>query len=245
MQAPNDEAALQGALDALAPGVRCVVRWCDLGEGVSERLPELLKDFGAEVKALVPKKTLVEGAAPAVATCALCGLLDFVLSFDGAKMAAPGIQNDFAFIKRAAQKNPAVTNAILDPHRAPVVTMFIAQAAPMLARCATGLGPDALKALAALASGCAQCLNGKKLPDALAPKCLNVMVAAVVLLDLASKAPGGAFGAGSGLNVAKVAAAVKKRAAPDAAARLLSTLQYTTRNYAQHASSAVRAAVEG
>ena len=136
MQAPGDGALLGAALAALAPGVRAVVRWGDLADGVAAKLPPLVGAFAAEAKALVAKKALVEGGAPPAATAALLELLEFLLAFDGAKLVTPCIQNEFAFIKRAAQKDPGATAAILDSNRAPAVSMFIAQASPMLAAAA-------------------------------------------------------------------------------------------------------------
>jgi len=245
MQAPGDGALLGAALEALAPGVRAVVRWGDLADGVAAKLPPLVGAFAAEAKALVAKKALVEGGAPPAATAALLELLEFLLAFDGAKLVTPCIQNEFAFIKRAAQKDPGATSVILDSNRAPAVSMFIAQASPMLAAAAGAVDAPGAKALGALAAGCAQALQGKKLGDGAASKCCRAMVAALVLVDLANKTPGGAFGGAGGCQVAKCVAAIKKRAAPGDAPKLLSAVQYTTRNYGQHASAAVRTAVEG
>ena len=71
------------------------------------------------------------------------------------------------------------------------------------------------------------------------------MMLDAALEEVANKTPGGAFGGAGGCQVAKCVAAIKKRAAPGDAPKLLSAVQYTTRNYGQHASAAVRTAVEG
>jgi len=123
--------------------------------------------------------------------------------------------------------------------------MFIAQASPMLAAAAGAVDAPGAQARGARAAGCAPARHGKKLGDDAASKCCRAMVAALVLVDLANKTPGGAFGGAGGCQVAKCVAAIKKRAAPGDAPKLLSAVQYTTRNYGQHASAAVRTAVEG
>jgi len=126
--------------------------------------------------------------------------------------------------------------------------MFIAEAAPLLARCARGLDADSARALASVATGVAGLLASKKAlePEAKAAAGLKTMVAALVLVDRANKTAGGAFCRASGVDAAKCVAAINKRArSPEEARALLSVVQYTTINYAAHASSAVRSGVEG
>ena len=116
----------------------------------------------------------------------------------------------------------------------------------MMARAARDVDAAGAKALAALAAGCVVLLAQPKArppPEAIV-KCLDAATAALVLVDLANKTAGGAFGAASGLPAAKVCAAIKKRAPPADAQRLLGVVQYATHHYAAHASSAVRSIVE-
>ena len=79
--------------------------------------------------------------------------------------------------------------------------MFVAQASPMAARAAKEVDAEVARALAAFAAGGVVLLAQSKKPlkKALVVPCLDACTAALVLVDLAGKTPGGAFGPASGV----------------------------------------------
>jgi len=245
MAAPDNDAALVAALRTLKSRVSRVGAWHDLAEQLASLLPRLLVAFEAE---LAEKRF-------AAATRALSRILAFVVAFDSAKIATPGIQNDFSFVKRAASKAPRAAAEVVDATKASAVSLFIAQPSPMLARLALAVDGDAgCRVLGTIASLCAS-TAADHAPKRLADRaggahdaidaCLRVMTSAFVLYDRAARTPGGAFGSGSRVSARKVASALRKRGAGrDGFESLLAALRYTTLHYASHASPAVQAIVE-
>jgi hypothetical protein len=118
-------------------------------------------------------------------------MLNFLLTFDEKKMLKPQIQNDFSFYKRTLSKqNEAHLNDLdwaVSLDSAGLVSMFLAQAVPLMKEVATQLSNNmqSLKVLAIFANACLDLLKANKFgKDADSRKlALRAMTAALVIYD--------------------------------------------------------------
>mmetsp|Transcript_4363 Transcript_4363/g.13625 ORF Transcript_4363/g.13625 Transcript_4363/m.13625 type:complete len:332 (-) Transcript_4363:666-1661(-) len=238
MSNPNDESKLTDALKDLSPSVDVIAGWYDAGEALAGLVPRLAADV---------EKEMAKDArgASGVGTRAMCIVLTFMLEFDAAKMSTPSVQNDFSFVRRAQNKNAALTANILDPNKASVCSMFIAQSSPMIARVATELDSTTALKIAKVASCCANACSDKRLDPGQRDVALSAMTAAFVLYDRAAKTPGGAFGSQSPVNAKRVATAIRKFAEQgDRLNVFFGAFMYSTVNYSKAASTAVQNIVD-
>lgn len=219
--AMQDDAHVAAALTALTPSIGSIVEWYELSGILSEQLPKGLANLKEDARTV-------------------CIILKFILDFDSTKMTTPAIQNDLSFVRRAQSKGAI---GIIDATQANLVSMFIAQSSPMLARLAADLDAASLKALATVAALCCAALSDKRLPLEKRETCLVVMTSAFVLYDRASKTPAGAFARDVPFNPRKIALAIKKHGR-DRTHVLLGAYRYTTLNFAQHAPTSVRNIVD-
>mmetsp|Transcript_9858 Transcript_9858/g.32111 ORF Transcript_9858/g.32111 Transcript_9858/m.32111 type:complete len:310 (-) Transcript_9858:131-1060(-) len=238
MSYPNDESKLVNALKDLNPSVDVIAGWYDAGENLAALVPRLAADVERDLGDKAPGQS--------TSIKAMMCVLSFMLEFDSAKMSTPSIQNDFSFVRRAQNKNASLTSNILDPNKASVCSMFIAQSSPMIARVAAEIDvPTAVK-IAKVASVCAVACSDKRIDPGQRETALAATTAAFVLYDRAAKNPGGAFAASSPVNAKRVATAIKKYAAdtPDRLNVLFGAFMYSTVNYSKAASTAVQNIVD-
>jgi len=237
MSYPNDETKLTAALTDLGPSVDCIAGWYDAGESLGELIPRLANDVEKEFEANDPSRK-------AASIQAVVRVLGFILEFDAAKMGTPSIQNDFSFVRRAQNKNAALTSGILDPNKASVCSMFIAQSSPMVARVADALDTSSATKIAKVAHVLSVAASDKRTDPKQRDACLTAMTAAFVLYDRAAKNFGGAFGPASPVNAKRIATAIRKFAPEQRLNVLFGAFMYSTVNYSKHASQAVQNIVD-
>lgn len=162
-------------------------------------------------------------------------ILDFVLRFDEFKMLRPGLQNDFAYYRRSLGKHQNDPNLVVRDDEAAFISLFIAQAIPMMAGLAKSTsellheGPfmavHVPKVLATIANVCLHLVKSKKFPEPdTNTLCIRAMVGCIVLFDHIT--PEGAFVKRSGINIRQAVQLVVKDYGEQKS--LVNALKYST-----------------
>ncbi|MES1909277.1 MAG: hypothetical protein MHM6MM_002041 [Cercozoa sp. M6MM] len=165
--------------------------------------------FSKELEQLVPKAFQVvagiskNGQAPLVADAAfsrkLCEVLDFILKFDTEKLKKPGLQNDFAFYRRALNKHAHDPDLVVRDDDASFISLFLAAHIPMMT-CVSKACKNVFKddealtqSIATFANSCLMLARHKKFPveSPLNMLAIRAMTGAIVLYDHVE--PEGAF----------------------------------------------------
>lgn len=236
MSAPRDAVKQRDTFEGMLPNVRLIKSFYDLAqriEGLTSRLIQHLAasaDLGAQ-HALLRQ---------------LADLLNFALRFDQYKMMCPKLQNDFSFYRRSLGKFASHPNLPVNDVAANSISMFIAQATPMMSTLGMALGalhsktPKVTELLATVANVCcAMVMRNKAAPPSISQLALSAMTVAIVLYDHAH--PGGVFRRGTPVNLKKCVSQLKGLPAAERDP-LLNTLQYSTRTY-KNAPEAIKNAI--
>lgn len=173
---------------------------------ISELFPRILASLAAsddETTSITDQQVIAKRLAE---------LLDFVLRFDELKMNRPGLTNDFAFYKRSLAKHREEAVGVTEENAA-MVSMFLAQSAPMMSYCITSVS-DLMKeselvgkiprVIATIANVCHHLVNTDRFEDRdTVMLCLRAMVGSIIIFDYVTEE--GAFVKRSGINVSFLA----------------------------------------
>jgi hypothetical protein len=186
MSNPSNIAKQAAAFESLLPNVDTIKSFYDLGQSLENTVPKLLL-------------ALTESAEKESLTKGLCELLEFAISFDQVKMSRPNIQNDFSFYRRsiAKRKNDPNVNIRVNDAEAAMVSMFVAESAPMLmaltksAKAALEQDKEVAGVIAVIANSCCKMMAAKKVEGQDQNVCLYAMTGAILLYDHST--PSGVF----------------------------------------------------
>jgi len=171
----------------------------------------------------------------------MCELLDFLLAFDQLKMTQSHVQNDFSFYKRTMVKcdsDDALSDLPLpvDTTKAGLISMFLAQAIPMMKEVANIFRSDVnsafvLKMLATVCNACLDLLRANKFgSSSYHLVVVRAMVASFIIYDHSNEI--GGFQRRSLTKASKVVSMVCNEYTPlygnkEAAAALMNILKYS------------------
>jgi hypothetical protein len=162
-------------------------------------------------------------------------LLVVTLKFDRSKMMHPAIQNDFSQYRRALQKNNRHPGVPVNDIEANNISMFIAQATPIITALSTTLDAmqrsqkDVSKFLADFAHICCAFVMRQNQPPELAVFALTAMTVSFVLYDNVSVM--GVFGKGSLVDVRTCISQIKNLQDAENRGMLCDVLHFSTRSY--------------
>jgi len=234
MKFPKDDGVQVEAFEGMLPNIQAIKGFYELSQALSMAVDKILK-------VLVP--SYGKGCLQEQNSLLLClaALFSCVFDFDWAKMKQPAVQNDFSFYRRALPKHANNKNVPLDETAASGVSMFIAQASPMLASLTTNLillsktNPSICPLLSEFVKICCTSVSNLK-PEAAGSERIYIgMVIGITLYDKID--PIGAFSRSSPIPIKKCVQSLNKWNNPKRESSF-STLQYSTRNF-DKASSAV------
>ena len=236
MQSPNDESKQLAMFEGMFPNVERIKEFYQLAKSIDDVGTKLVNHF-------ISTQSFSPGLLKVLAM-----LLSLTLKLDRAKMMHPEIQNDFSQYRRALQKNPRHPGVPVNDIEANNVSMFIAQATPIISSLSTALdntqrqGKDVARFLADFAHICCAFVMREKVQNKdHAVMALTAMTVAFILYDNITLV--GVFGKGSLIDVKTCVGQIK--VLPDSENRgiLCDTLHYSTRSF-DKASDAVKRVIE-
>ncbi len=133
LSSPSDLPKQEAAFQALKPNVVKIAEFYDKSAEVASAVPKILSK-------LSPPDAITNDPCLALAFIELLCALN---ACDQAKMSTPGLQNDFSFYRRSVGKFPG--DAPVSETQANQVSMWIANAAPVVTAAATTLSKDCKK----------------------------------------------------------------------------------------------------
>jgi len=236
MSNPNNEAIQIATFEGMFPNVERIKTFFHLSkslDALAEKLVVLFIDTGAFTPALLK---------------VFASLLSVALKFDRAKMMHPAIQNDFSQYRRALGKNNRHPGVPVNDVEANNVSMFIAQATPIITALSSKLddvqrkGKDVSKFLADFSHICCAFVMREKshAPDQ-AVLALTAMVVAFILYDNIN--PVGVFGKGSLVDVKTCVGQIRSLSDTESRGMLCDTLHYSTRSF-DKASDSIKRVIE-
>jgi hypothetical protein len=236
MANPHDEAIQLAMFEGMFPNVERIKAFYTLAKSIDELGARLVTNF-IETKTFNPALLKI-----------FANLLNASLKFDRAKMMHPEIQNDFSQYRRALQKNQRHPGVPVNDIEANSVSMFIAQATPVITSLSTTLdnlqrqGKDVAKFLADFAHiCCAFVMREKSHNTEHAVMALTAMTVAFILYD--NITPIGVFGKGSHIDVKTCVGQIRVLADTENRGILCDTLHYSTRSF-DKASDNVKRVIE-
>jgi hypothetical protein len=224
MQNPSDEAIQLSMFEGMFPNVERIKAFYTLAKRMDDLGARLVRNF-------IDTHSFSPGLLKIFAE-----LLSISLRFDRAKMMHPEIQNDFSQYRRALQKNQRHPGVPVNDIEANNVSMFIAQATPIITSLSTTLdnvqrqGKDVTRFLADFAHICCAFVMREKTQNTEhAVMALTAMTVAFILYDNISLV--GVFGKGSHIDVKTCVGQI--RVLPDVENRgiLCDALHYSTRSF--------------
>jgi len=236
MQNPSDEAIQLAMFEGMFPNVERIKAFYSLAKNIDEMGVKIVKNF-------IETHTFNPGLLKVFAA-----LLSVALKFDRAKMMHPEIQNDFSQYRRALAKNQRHPGVPVNDIEANNVSMFIAQATPILTSLSTVLDnlqrqdKDVQKFLADFAHiCCAFVMREKSQNTEHAVMALTAMVVAFILYDNIN--PVGVFGKGSQIDVKTCVGQLRILSDVENRGILCDALHYSTRSF-DKASDTIKRVIE-
>lgn len=224
MQNPSDEALQLATFEGMFPNVERIKSFYTLAKSMDSVCERLVRHF-------IDTQTF-----PPVLLKLFAVLLNNALKFDRAKMLHPDIQNDFSQYRRALQKNQRHPGVPVNDIEANNVSMFIAQATPIMSSMSTTLdqlqrqSKDVSKFLADFSHICCALVMREKAQNmAHAVLALTAMTVAFILYDNLS--PVGVFGKGSQIDVKTCVGQLRHLADQESRGILCDALHYSTRSF--------------
>mmetsp|Transcript_5597 Transcript_5597/g.17901 ORF Transcript_5597/g.17901 Transcript_5597/m.17901 type:complete len:303 (-) Transcript_5597:517-1425(-) len=234
---PHDEEVRREAFRGMFPNVIAIRGFFELSQAIDEAVKaivvELLNSPGEPQEVLQRHGALVRQ---------LARIFESVFHFDWIKMSKPQLQNDFSFYRRELGKNSGVPDTPVEDSTASKISMFVAQANPLLFSIASMLTilaksqPLLLELLCNFVNGCAATTRSKL--DPVTQQTVQLaMVVGTVIYDRIG--PTGAFARGTPIEVKRVVSNL--RGWPnDQRDNALATLQYSSKNFNQAPNSVRR-----
>jgi len=236
MQHPNDEAIQLAMFEGMFPNVERIKTFYMLSKSIDELGGRLVKNF-------IQTQTFNPALLKIFAI-----LLNIALKFDRAKMMHPEIQNDFSQYRRALQKNQRHPGVPVNDIEANNVSMFIAQATPIITSLSSTLdtvqrqGKDVGKFLADFAHICCAFVMREKTQNTEhAVMALTAMTVAFILYD--NITPLGVFGKGTQIDVKTCVGQIRVLTDVENRGILCDALHYSTRSF-DKASDNVKRVIE-
>jgi len=236
MQNPTDEAIQLAMFEGMFPNIERIKGFYSLAKNIDDVGAKLVRNF-------IETRTFNPALLKAFAT-----LLTLALRFDRSKMMHPEIQNDFSQYRRALQKNQRHPGVPVNDIEANNVSMFIAQATPVLSSLSSTLdnlqrqGKDVAKFLADFAHiCCAFVMREKSHNSEQTVMALSAMTVAFILYDNIS--PVGVFGKGSHIDVKTCVGQLRVLSDGESRGILCDALHYSTRSF-DKASDGVKKVIE-
>ena len=235
MSSPKDAAKQVQCFRACLPNIRTIKHFYEIGDS--------LQAVSVEVVQVLAESARTEGddgiASQQALLKGLGEILCFSLSFDQKKMMCPEIQNDFSFFRRSLGKHASQPGIPVSDVEANNVSMFVAQAMPMIHCLKTALtginrqNPAIARLLSLVGNVCCATLMRKRdgsvtMSDETSVFVVSCMVVAMVLYDECSVS--GVFRRGSAIDARRAVTQVKTFP-PETSNMLLNVLQYSTRTY--------------
>jgi hypothetical protein len=224
MQNPSDEAVQLTMFEGMFSNVERIKGFYTLAKSIDDISAKLVRHM-IETRSFTPALLKV-----------FAQLLNASLRFDRSKMMHPEIQNDFSQYRRALQKNQRHPGVPVNDIEANNVSMFIAQATPVISSLSSTLdnlqrqGKDVAKFLADFAHiCCAFVMREKAQTPEHAVLALSAMTVAFILYDNIS--PVGVFGKGSHIDVKTCVGQLRVLSDVENRGILCDALHYSTRSF--------------
>ncbi len=231
MKNPNDEGIRSEAFQGMFPNVRAIKGFYLLSKEI-ESTGDLV------VRCMLREPSVDSWINHPELGSRLAQLLEGVFIFDYEKMLKSAVQNDFSFYRRELNKNATAPNIpVDDSSEASAISMFIAEANPMLKSLSTKLGqvskssPGVLPFLGDFANVCcASAIEYAKqgADEASIQRLVLSAVIASILYDNVDRI--GAFAKSSPIDIKKLVRFIK-RWSNDRNTQALSTLQYSSSTF--------------
>jgi len=230
MANPKNEEIRMGAFRDMFPNIIAIRQFYEMSKQFESATLDICKAMLTEEEA-----TDQIAKHPALAAM-LAKLFEAVFVFDWAKMNKPAVQNDFSFYRRELNKISGVDNLPVDDGLASAVSMFVAQANPLLHCLQTVLvvlaksKPNLAPMLASFVNSCSSSLSTGKFSEENFQTVSLSMVVAILLFDRVDDR--GAFPRGGQIELKKALVPLRSWTShrKDSA---LSTLQYSSRTFNQ------------
>eukprot|EP00516_Mucochytrium_quahogii_P013564 CAMPEP_0203802028 /NCGR_PEP_ID=MMETSP0100_2-20121128/11770_1 /ASSEMBLY_ACC=CAM_ASM_000210 /TAXON_ID=96639 /ORGANISM=" , Strain NY0313808BC1" /LENGTH=299 /DNA_ID=CAMNT_0050709027 /DNA_START=634 /DNA_END=1529 /DNA_ORIENTATION=- len=232
MKHPNDDAIRAESFQGMFPNIKAIKGFYELSQKVDlcagDMLKYILHQDGTPMDTVTAEPALVTRFAL---------LLEAIFIFDWAKMKQPAVQNDFSFYRRELSKNVNNPNIPVDDTMASVISMFVAQAGPMLSSLSNSLIllskslPSIAPFLGDFINVCnANAQQYRKTPsnNEVVETLYLAMVVAIVLYDKIDSL--GAFAKSSPVEIKKCVQSLTSWDNPHRE-NCLSTLQYSTKTF--------------
>lgn len=235
MSNPKDAARQVQCFRACLPNIRTIKTFYSTSKQLEELSTKVITKLGSAATGQG-----ADGLAGQQALLKSLGeLLCFSLSFDQKKMLRPDIQNDFSFFRRSLGKHASEPGIPVTDIEANNVSMFVAQAMPMMHCLKTSLSSLARQStattnlLAQVCNVCCATLIRRKdgsvsMSEETAKFVVNAMTMAMVLYDECSLS--GVFRRGSAVDARRAITQIKTFP-PETQNALLNVLQYSTKTF--------------
>jgi len=227
LQHPHNAAIQLETFEGMFPNVERVKAFYTLAKAMDELAGKLVRHL-IDTQSFTPALLKL-----------LAQLLVVSLKFDRSKMMHPAIQNDFSQYRRGLGRNLQHPGVPVNDIEANNISMFIAQATPIMSAFGTTLdnmqrqGKDVIKFLADFAHICCAFVMRERADKAAAPEpallALTAMTVAFVLFDNVS--PTGVFGKGSLIDVRTCVGQIKAMSDAENRGILCDALHFSTRSF--------------